>query len=256
MQKDVEDMEPKAESVLTTMLSEIQGMPKEKLAEAIGQEAESRGHGMIRLGGLLDRLARFVYGGDGDMSPSTFLDHCRNQYGIDREQIRVYRRAYRVAALSGLDLDELSQLDTHKLTKLLPQVIEPMPKSTLGPASPGNKETYNANKKWLDKALEMSRVELAAAIAKEKGKSAATAKQYVFKVKEDAEVIDAAFEKIKKDTEGKHVGAAALVDMANAINAGGKVPTLALMMKQAGPIEAIETFSKLWPEINVTVTMP
>jgi hypothetical protein len=176
------------------------------------------------------------------MSKSQFLDWCETQHGLASHQVHTYRRAYGVAAESGLDLDELSALDTYKLTKLLPQVIEPAYKY----------KAKEHNKKWLKRAQEMTRAELAAAIAKAKGKEsdAPKPKQYVFKVKEDSQAVDTALATIEKKSGLK--GADAFVDLAMNFNAGvEKEPSLEALMKKAGPVETMQTFEKVFPDVNL-----
>lgn len=260
-EKSPVDVATKApEPALVSMLAEIIDLDKEHVLPSISDAGQARGLNMIRLGGLLERADHEeIWKSDQSVTCDGFLDWCREAHGYVPDQVGRFRKAYRVAMCSGLDPAELSKLDTYKLCRLLPRVVKPLPNLKVGGAHPDNKDRYEKNMGWLDKAKSMSRAELEAAIQNRQsgnGNKKPRKQPAPIKLKADqAETLDAAIKTLQEknpELKGKHKPhlVDCIVQDWMSYQQGEPSPmALEAAMKNAGPQVVAEAFEKIWPGV-------
>lgn len=205
----------------------VDEMPLSELEAKLPEYIQRNNQNAFVLGGVLERIRRERFWNPGSRQPQNALferwveDTCHYSGRKARYLISVYVGLVQAA----IPWSSIADIGWSKLRMIAP-LLQPL---RGGDAEIRKKKSHNdelvrlargKSRKALEASLKSASTgrTLASTAAETKSK----ARRYSFKVRDGADVVDAALEMIAKQTG--HTGGAALVDMANAIRNGGTLP--------------------------------
>jgi len=231
-------------NLIADVAAEVEGLSKTKalnLAAALSDNIEAN---YFKLGGVLSVISTNGWF-EGSASFDEFVEE---KYGFKGRKARYLMQIYTDLVTNQIPWEKVAGLGWTKLKDLAPIL---------------NLDNLD---EWVDKASKLTVAELQAALAgpsKEKvdGKTTDDIQTIKFKLKNDqVETVNHALAKAKGEvgTEFDNVAIENICALYLSGNAGSLVPEgdLEALMQSAGWQQALTTFGKLFPEIDLEVSLP
>jgi hypothetical protein len=251
------------DDLIVNVSHEIENYEKAKAYDTVKQLAEDIEFSYFKVGGTLNRINE--EGWYSDEGFGKFSEFVEAEFGIKRTKAMYLINIYRGLLTSGVAWEDVKDVGWSKLKEIVSVLTKQNVKS------------------WVKRANEMTVLQLNAYVrahkAGESGGSDAdhdsgvpTVSSMTFKMHDDQkDVVTAALDKAKDESGTEHNNVA-LEAICTDYLAGPSTPkseavsvddlgeptleTLQTMMENFNYIQVLETFEKIWPEIDVAVTPP
>ena len=240
--------------LISTTATELENLKPAEAFKMVAELAENVDYTYFKLGGVLSVIQS--NGWYTDEGYETFRGFVETEYGINYRKAMYLVAIYNGLVESGVSWDKVKDIGWTKLKEL------------------ANIITEDTVDKWVKAAKEMTVIQLIEYIKEDKKGSAETSddgkgkspstdvKSMTFKLHADQrEIVEEAIEKAKGEADTEYPAVALEAVCLSFLNAGTKKPAktkvktvpMAEQMEKAGWEAVLETFEKIWPDIDLTV---